>query len=101
MGYIESLDDRVSKLVQIYTERNNCAIALVKAAIAAGWKAGRGTDPVAVESWSNVVYIDLPNGKQVSYHISPDQAHLLEGLPAYDGQWDGTYVGRDPNWAGF
>lgn len=94
-----------TKLDQIYSERNACAIAAAKFAVAAGLNAGRGFDPRSDAAfdggWGHVVYIDLPGGKQVSYHIHPDQVHLLEGLPEYVKKWDGTYLGRDPEWAGF
>lgn len=101
-GYIEALESYDNKLNDIYTQRNNCAIAFAKAAVAAGWKAGRGIDPKQFdESWAHVVYIDLPNGKQVSYHIAPEQVPLMDGLPQYDGEWDGTFLGRDTDWAGF
>lgn len=91
------------KLNQIYTERNNCIIAAVKFALAAGHNAGRGMcdNEGWPAEWRHVVYINLPDGKQVSYHIAPEQVHMLDGLPAYTGTWDGTYLGRDPAWANF
>jgi hypothetical protein len=102
VGYIESLEEKSNRLQEIYTQRNNCAIAFAKAAVAAGWKAGRGIDSAALdEAWAHVVYIDLPDGRQVSYHINPDQVHMLNSLPVYDGQWDGTFVGRESDWAGW
>lgn len=83
----------------VYAQRNELAIAFAKAALAAGWKAGRGTDPMADPEWANVVYVDLPDGRQVSWHISPDCAPLLDGLPQYTGEWDGTFVGRAKGWS--
>jgi hypothetical protein len=90
--------DRDEQLDAVYAQRNELAIAFVKAALAAGWKAGRGTDPQADHEWSNVVYVDLPDGRQVSWHIAPREAHLLEGLPYYKGEWDRTFVGRTAGW---
>lgn len=43
-----------------------------------------GWDP----AWHNCVYIDLPTG-QVSYHFHDREAPLFEGLPPYQGKWDG------------
>ena len=86
------LKDRVNLA---YRQRNNAAIALVKMALMLGWSAGRGIDN-KVESdveWRHVVYIDLPNGEQVSYHMAPEDVIHLEGLPTYRGKWDGKYTG--------
>ncbi|MGI9297788.1 MAG: hypothetical protein ACR2QC_07810 [Gammaproteobacteria bacterium] len=38
--------------------------------------------------WHSCVYIDLPTG-QVSWHFHDSQTYLFEGLPAYQGKWDG------------
>lgn len=38
--------------------------------------------------WHGCVYIDLPSG-QVSWHFHNSQVYLFEGLPAYQGEWDG------------
>lgn len=86
------LEDRVNLA---YRQRNNAAIALVKMALMLGWAAGRGIDN-KVESdveWRHVVYIDLPNGEQVSCHMAPEDVIHLEGLPVYRGKWDGKYTG--------
>lgn len=96
------INEDADAMQKVYTQRNNCAIAFAKAAVAAGWKAGRGIDPAQPSpDWHHVVYIELPNGRQVSYHIAPEQVPMLTGLPVYGGEWDGTYVGRTPDWAGF
>lgn len=86
------LKDRVNLA---YRQRNNAAIALVKMAILLGWPAGRGVDNKVENDieWRHVVYIDLPNGEQVSYHMAPEDVIHLEGLPAYRGKWDGKYTG--------
>lgn len=83
-----------------YAQRNTLAVAFAKAAIAAGWTAGRGYD--SNESWDpewrHVVYVDLPDGAQVSWHMNPDQVYLLDELPEYPGEWDGTFKGRESAW---
>lgn len=89
----------------VYTQRNALAIGFAKAAIAAGWNAGRGYDDCPEkgwdEGWRHVVYVDLPDGRQVSWHVGPDVVHLLDGLPQYNGKWDGTSHGKDPSWCDF
>lgn len=92
------------RLNEVYAQRNALAVAFAKAAIAAGWKAGRGVDSGfsgfnVDPAWANVVYVQLPDGRQVSWHVSPDCAHMVTGLPAFPDSWDGTYVGRDVNWS--
>lgn len=97
----ESVSRLQEKINTLYSERNALAIAFAKASITAGSVAGRSTEgeestrPV---EWRNVVYVDLPGNKQVSWHISPDDAHLLNGLPEYTKPWDQTYFGRDKTW---
>lgn len=82
-----------------YGERNALAVAFTKAALAAGWKAGQGIDNDPEKDWGpewrHVVYVQLPDGQQVSWHMAPAQLALLQGLPEFDGQWDGTFVARD------
>ena len=68
-----------------YGERNKVVAALARL-FPSGLKV---TDiPGWDEEWHNCIYIDLPSG-QVSWHYHDSQAHLFEGLPAYDGEWDG------------
>lgn len=83
-----------------YTQRNNAAVALVRMALLLGWPAGRGLDNLTdnAPEWRHVVYLDLPNGEQVSYHMAPADVHLLDGLPEYAGKWDGKFTGTTP-WA--
>lgn len=84
-----------------YRQRNNAAVALVRMALLLGWPAGRGLDNLTdnAPEWRHVVYLDLPNGEQVSYHMAPDDVPLLEGLPEYAGKWDGKFTGTT-TWAG-
>lgn len=93
------------RLDRAYSERNSLVIAFVKAAVALGWNAGRGfdSDPAKQwdDDWRHVVYVELPDGRQVSWHISPAEVPFLDGLPEFKGQWDGTFVARDPLWCEF
>jgi hypothetical protein len=73
-----------------YEERNQVVAAFARAAISLGCKAGIARTAIEgwSEDWHGCVYIDLPSG-QVSWHFHDSQAHYFEGLPAYDGEWDG------------
>lgn len=84
-----------------YHQRNNAAVALVRMALLLGWPAGRGLDDKTDNdlAWRHVVYLDLPNGEQVSYHMAPADVPLLDGLPEYAGEWDGKFTGTTA-WAG-
>jgi hypothetical protein len=91
----------VNDINVVYSERNQLAIALVKMAIELGLKAGRGIDNDHLdweEKWRHVIYIQFPNGLQVSWHMSPNEINLLDMLPEFDGKWDGTFIGREPEW---
>ena len=84
-----------AKVDAVYSERNRLAAAFARMALAAGFKAGKGVDPDETK-WP-VVYVDTPNG-QVSWHIAESDQDVLEGLPQYDGEWDGTFTAREPLW---
>lgn len=78
-----------------YSQRANLAVAFAKAAALLGWPMGRGIDNKVENDmdWRHFLYVDLPNGEQVSYHLSPEDKHMLDGLPTYRGEWDGKYTG--------
>lgn len=75
-----------------YYERNRCVAALARMALALGWKAGVGQHPAEdtawEDDWRTIIFIDLPTG-QASWHFHDSERHLLAGLPAYGGRWDG------------
>jgi len=79
----------------IYTQRAALAVAVARMILMQGGRAG--TKPPEPGGWP-VLYIDLPDGSQLSYHFSSVDAHLLEGLPPYSGEWDGTFLGRGSDW---
>lgn len=88
-----------NRLNYAYHQRNLLAIGFAKMAIEAGYVAGRGIDSAVTDpEWSHVVYIEFPNGEQVSWHMAPTAVAFLEGLPEYKGEWDGTYLGRYSDW---
>jgi hypothetical protein len=89
---IEALERSVRRA---YEQRANLAVAFAKLAAQSGWAAGRGLDSKVENDmeWRHVLYVDLPNGEQVSYHFAPGDVHLLDGLPTYRGEWDGKYTG--------
>ena len=68
-----------------YLERNRL-VALLARVYPSGLKrtAIEGWEP----EWHGCVYIDTPAG-QMSWHYHDRDAWLFEGLPEYDGEWDG------------
>lgn len=102
--YNEKLEKETARYAMresgVYGQRNRLAIAFALMALGMGWNAGRGLDSDETKdaNWRHVVYIDLPGGKQVSWHIAPTEVPLLDMLPEYDGQWDGTFLGTTENW---
>lgn len=98
-GYIanfEVIDEKQNKTDAIYSERNLLAIAFCKMALKLGWNAGKA-NPLSLGEWP-LVYVDLPDGNQISWHIAETEQWALEGLPNYNRQWNGKYYGRDPKW---
>ena len=92
-------DNEDQKLSEVYVQRNEAVVALAAMALRAGFNAGRGVDESKVEGWDHVVYVDLPDGKQVSWHMSPSCIRLLDILPVYPGKWDGKFTGREMGWS--
>lgn len=93
-GVIAKREEVIDKA---YSERATVVAIAAAMARALGWNAGRGidTDRVFGAEFSCVVYIDTPAG-QISYHIW-DKDHVnLTGMPVYKGEWDNTYLGKDP-----
>lgn len=90
----------VGRTQNAYSQRNALAVAFVKMALLQGWPAGRGIDGREENDmeWRHVVYVDLPSGDQVSWHMSPDDVKLLDGLPCYRGEWNGQWTAKDVDW---
>jgi hypothetical protein len=86
------IDRLRAKKDNAYFERNKCVTLIAKMALALGFKAGIAQhdpdDKDWEDDWRTVIYIDLPSG-QVSWHFHDSHIHLLDGLPIYDGSWDG------------
>lgn len=93
--HARAMSERERRVDTAYHQRNNAAVALVRMALLLGWPAGRGLDDKTDNDlvWRHVVYLDLPNGEQVSYHMAPADVPLLDGLPEYTGKWDGKFTG--------
>lgn len=91
---IKQLEDDVASMEArkdaAYLERNQCVALIARMALALGYHAGLKRTNIEgwSEDWHGCVYIDLPNG-QASWHYHDSHAHLFEGLPAYEGSWDG------------
>lgn len=92
-----SLSFEQGKLDDVYNQRNNLAVALAHMALLAGFRAGRGED----SNGKAVVYVELPGGKQVSWHMAHppvEDAQPWASLPNYQGTWDGSFLGREALW---
>jgi len=102
MSEIKSLQDRLDA---VYHERNQLAIALARLVLVHddlkfSDLAGYGFDPATGRA---VVYVTLPSGAQVSWHMSDRitrdwQVNGCTSLPTFSGDWDGTFIGREENW---
>lgn len=92
-------DETQARINRAYSERAYCAAALARMALANGYKAGTGLDSSENDpEWRVVLYVDTPNG-QVSWHVSPNDQWVLEGLPEYGAEWDGTFKSREGKFA--
>lgn len=99
------------RLNGVYYERNQLAIALARLTLMhsdyAGTpesvddpKAGYGFDE---KTGRAVVYVTLPMGHQVSWHMDDKTTERFrrmgtKPLPRFQGEWDGTFLGREHNW---
>lgn len=94
------MTEEQSKLDYAYQQRNRLAVGLARMALLAGLPAGRGIDGKEENEmeWRHVVYVDLPNGEQLSWHMAPHDVYLLDGLPCYRGKWDGKFTGHEKDW---
>ena len=108
---LESLRDRAqedgAKIDSVYRERNLLAIALARLTLRSGRSAGWGLDGKTQRA---VVYVQLPGGQQVSWHMDDALSCALTGgykeggtfgkdlLPKFEGEWDGTFKAREADW---
>lgn len=100
-----SLNETTDRLESVYHERNQLAIALARLTLMAdnvefSDRAGYGFDPA---TGRGIVYVTLPSGKQVSWHMSDRITKEWQGpgrkpLPTFSGSWDGTFIGREDGW---
>lgn len=99
-GILNDLKAAETARGRAYEQRNTLAVGLVKMALLLGWPAGRGVDGRTEQplEWRQVVYVQLPNGEQVSWHIAPADQHLLIDLPEFTGAWDGKFTGTECSW---
>jgi hypothetical protein len=106
---VDNLQDRVDSLSDelyhqknrtntAYTQRTIAAVAFAHTVLSLGGSAGVGLDSREDQpaEWRVVLYIDTTAG-QMSWHISPEDQHMLEGLPKYNATWDGVYNSADLN----
>ena len=97
-GIMIALKEARARTERAYSERNFAAAIIVTLALKLGLKAGQGLDDNEEwdSEWRHVLYVELPDGTQVSWHIAPADLVLLLPLPAYEGEWDGKFMSRDP-----
>ncbi len=90
------LDHKDKALNTAYTQRAIAAIAFAHTVISLGGTAGVGKDDREDEpdEWRVVLYVNTPAG-QMSWHIAPNDQPMLEGLPQYQGSWDGLWNSAD------
>ena len=98
------------KINAVYRERNELAIALARLTLLRQGELGRGKGSWAGYGFDDktgraVVYVQLPSGHQISWHMDDDTSAMFAStfgvnpLPEFDGQWDGTFIGHEENWA--
>ena len=85
------------RLQKAYTERM-IAVKLLCLYCKCPYGIGKDTNESWDDEWRNVIYIDLPCG-QVSWHVAPNDLHLFKDFPEYVGVWDGTFKGRNVEFA--
>lgn len=76
-----------------YSERNKLLAAYAKLLYACGINVGIGLHELKEgetwdADWMHIVFIDLPTG-QVSFHIHDSELAYFQGLPQYQGVYDG------------
>lgn len=76
-----------------YHERNQCVVALARLAIATGegraWL-GYHSSGTWDEDWRNIVFIEVDQVGQMSWHIHDSELPLFAFLPRFnDRPWDG------------
>jgi hypothetical protein len=82
----------------VYNQRNQAAIAFAKLALGvAGFTVGTGLD--AASPMSKVLYVELPTGEQLSWHLTEEQYAQVYYFPAFEAGFDGTHLARNPYWA--
>lgn len=84
---------RVAAKDGAYAERNKLVVAFAKVvARLPGWTVGVALHPAEDKAWEDdwrtILFVDTPAG-QLSWHLHDSERHLLDGLPTYEGAWDG------------
>ena len=68
-----------------YLRKQELIESLVRQCRDLGWSFGIHKQDSG--STTHIIYFDIPNAGQISYHYTPPEAH---DLPEYAGQWDGN-----------
>lgn len=76
-----------------YSERNQCVALMARMALRIGWLAGTRRHPDLdvdwEDDWRTIVFINIPDIGQTSWHFHDSERGLLKGLPEYPTGWDG------------
>lgn len=87
----EQIADLKAQLNEVYKERDLVPALAVAFAqendVNVGIKQHQGED--WDDDWRNVVFIDLPDFGQVSWHIHKDELINFRYVGAYNDKWDG------------
>lgn len=94
MGVIEELRDQLDS---VYAERNLVVALALKFAHIQGLDTWIGEDKRCDigSQWKNVVFVKLPNGKQLSWHIHDSEVSQFKFLKRdLEHEWDGHTTGE-------
>lgn len=75
-----------------YSERNKLVALVAHFTLSIGglaWLAQHPDDPNWDSDWRTIVFVVLPNGSQLTWHIHDSERELFDFLPDGPNTWDG------------
>jgi hypothetical protein len=91
--YGKRIEDLTKQKDGAYAERNQCVALIARMALKLGWLAGTGRHPDLdtdwEDDWRTILFVNIPDAGQVSWHFHDTERHLLARLPEYPTGWDG------------
>ena len=89
----EYVEDMRGRKDAAYKERDMVLALAVSALMAHGFPCWLGrheeSDPAWENDWRNIVYVELPRGEQLSWHIHDSELPWFSQLEREDTPWDG------------